>query len=283
MNILKTASSSKWAGKTWSVLGDSITYGVNTTLSYHQYIAIKTGCSVLNYGVSGTGWRTGSGFGGGNAFYQRVSSISTVSDLVTVFGGVNDWAEVGALMNLGAMGDTATTSLYGAIDNTLSALVTNFPTKTIAVFTPLQRQSAYYNLGHQTTSPKWAATTAQIVNNIIVPITANGHVYKCTVAGTTGAVEPTWVLTAGGTVVDGTVTWTEIGSDTSTVSLQQISTAITQVANKYNIPVLDLYNNANSYVWNATYRTNFMPDGLHPNDAGHKLIADKILSFLNSL
>jgi lysophospholipase L1-like esterase len=30
-------------------------------------------------------------------------------------------------------------------------------------------------------------------------------------------------------------------------------------------------------------KTNYMPDGTHPNAVGHRMIADKIRSFINSL
>lgn len=42
-----------------------------------------------------------------------------------------------------------------------------------------------------------------------VPATLNGRLYKCTTGGTTGSGEPTWPVTAGGTVTDGTAVWTE--------------------------------------------------------------------------
>ena len=38
----------------------------------------------------------------------------------------------------------------------------------------------------------------------------NGHLYRCTVAGTTAATEPAWPLTENATVTDGGVTWEEL-------------------------------------------------------------------------
>lgn len=57
----------------------------------------------------------------------------------------------------------------------------------------------------------WAATTAGVAGDFIVPTVANQHFYKCTAAGDTDATEPTWP-TDGTTVVDGTVTWKDMGT-----------------------------------------------------------------------
>ena len=56
----------------------------------------------------------------------------------------------------------------------------------------------------------WTATTAYALNQLIDPAdTANGYVYQCTVAGTSGATEPfTLGDQPGGTITDGGVTWT---------------------------------------------------------------------------
>lgn len=212
---------SKWSGKIWNAIGDSITEKNGaTSKNYHDYIKEEINCTINNYGVSGTGWRTPKSVGGSSAIYQRISGMAVNADLITVFAGTNDWSEVGIPMVLGSFGDTdPLASFYGAVDNVLSQLVTKYPTKTVAVFTPLQRSEAWYNLGH----------------------------------------------------------------GTSTVTLEQISDAIIKVSNKYNVPVLDLYRLGNMYAQNATFRTVMMPDGLHPNDAGHQLLADKILSFINDL
>jgi lysophospholipase L1-like esterase len=130
---------SKWSGKTWNVIGDSITEHNNkTSQNYQDYISAKIGCVVNNYGISGTGWRTPSVSGGTNAFYQRVSSFAAGADLITVFGGVNDWYQVGTPFVMGSFGDTdPAISFYGAVNSVITQLITKYPTKIIAVFTPI--------------------------------------------------------------------------------------------------------------------------------------------------
>ena len=57
----------------------------------------------------------------------------------------------------------------------------------------------------------WQADTAYSLGDAVVPTAGleNGFRYECTTAGTSHATtEPTWPITEGGTVVDGTVTWT---------------------------------------------------------------------------
>lgn len=58
----------------------------------------------------------------------------------------------------------------------------------------------------------WAASTAYALNSIVrktaAPTDADVLYFEATVAGTSAATEPTWPTADGGTVVDGTVTWT---------------------------------------------------------------------------
>lgn len=63
----------------------------------------------------------------------------------------------------------------------------------------------------------WTATTPYAVGDIIKPLTANTHFYKCTTAGTSAASEPTWPLD-GSTVTDGTVVWQDMGTMALTTS-----------------------------------------------------------------
>jgi hypothetical protein len=52
-------------------------------------------------------------------------------------------------------------------------------------------------------------STAYTTTQFVLPATPNGHIYKCTTAGTSGGTAPTWPTTPGSTVADGTVVWTE--------------------------------------------------------------------------
>jgi prepilin-type N-terminal cleavage/methylation domain-containing protein len=61
------------------------------------------------------------------------------------------------------------------------------------------------------TPPDWDGLTAYSIGDFIIPTTNNGHRYRCTTAGTSAVSEPTWPTTKAGTVVDGTVIWTENG------------------------------------------------------------------------
>jgi hypothetical protein len=58
----------------------------------------------------------------------------------------------------------------------------------------------------------WAAGISIAANQLIQPTPTNdtGFVYQAGGAGQTGLNQPAWPMSAGGTVVDGSVTWTAI-------------------------------------------------------------------------
>lgn len=55
---------------------------------------------------------------------------------------------------------------------------------------------------------------------------------------------------------------------------------IREVAEYYSLPVIDLYANSGIQPKVDIMREKFMPDGLHPNDAGHEKLAHVIGNFL---
>lgn len=58
----------------------------------------------------------------------------------------------------------------------------------------------------------WAASTYYADIAVIVPTVVNGYWYQPQATGQTGTVEPTWPTGLGATVVDGTVTWENMGT-----------------------------------------------------------------------
>lgn len=59
--------------------------------------------------------------------------------------------------------------------------------------------------------------------------------------------------------------------------------AIRDAAEDFAVPVLDLFRVSGIQPSVPALREAYMPDGLHPNDAGHAKIADKLIGFLQTL
>ena len=212
--IQNNTNTNKLKDKVWNCLGDSITeHNGATTKNYHDFIKEWTSCKVNNYGISGTGY-TETTSTPNNRFIQRVSSMDSRADIITVFGGINDFYF--GTKPIGRFGDKTSDTFYGCVDELILALINKFPTKTIAVFTPL-------------------ISTLSLNNN------SRGE------------------------------------------SLNQYVQAIIEVCNYYAIPVLDLNKVSGLNPNIEVIKNNYIPDGTHPNANGHKKIAYKILSFLESL
>lgn len=56
-----------------------------------------------------------------------------------------------------------------------------------------------------------ANATAYAVDDVVRPAAANGHLYRAVTAGTTGGVVPAFPTVLGDVVVDGGVTWQNVG------------------------------------------------------------------------
>lgn len=59
--------------------------------------------------------------------------------------------------------------------------------------------------------------------------------------------------------------WTDVSGTTLRSKLKEIGNTVKEIGAFYNIPVVDTYNEAG---WNEINIATFLPDGLHPNDAG---------------
>lgn len=75
-----------------------------------------------------------------------------------------------------------------------------------------------------------------------------------------------------------------LASDTCNTNgnyLKDYVEAIKEVCNYYSIPVLDMYSNAQLNPLSSAWSSYFV-DGLHPNDYGHKLVADIIFRYIEN-
>lgn len=66
------------------------------------------------------------------------------------------------------------------------------------------------------------------------------------------------------------------------VTLLQYVEILREMTQYYGIPTLDLYKCSGLQPKIPVICEKYMPDGLHPNDAGHKILADRISAFLKS-
>ena len=104
---------------------------VRTTLHYHDYIAESTGITVVNHGHSGAGYYARSF---DYAFMNEVQKIPTDSDVITIFGSINDIFS--GEKSLGDVTDTTVDTLCGCINITLDNLYARIPVAYLGIVTP---------------------------------------------------------------------------------------------------------------------------------------------------
>ncbi len=127
-----------WCGKVWAVEGDSITEGATIPANERYLEVVKSIlgiASYTNYGIGGKRISYQPGYSP-TAVCRNMSNLNINADLITVFAGTNDWE---GNIPLGQQSSTNDGEFYGALRKTCEDLITRFPTKRIAFFTPMQR------------------------------------------------------------------------------------------------------------------------------------------------
>lgn len=65
-------------------------------------------------------------------------------------------------------------------------------------------------------------------------------------------------------------------------TVNTFNNAVREVAEYYSISVIDMSKNLGINARNVDVKTNYIPDGTHPNTAGNRIVADVIAKFINS-
>lgn len=107
---------------------------------------------------------------------------------------------------------------------------------------------------------KWQAATAYDVDMVVTPGNVDGRALKCTVAGVSGASEPTWPTVIGNTVVDDGATWELVATDVTLESIFKIALV--------------------SGNWVAAIKAAFIQDLTAENFVAKEIVADKISTAL---
>lgn len=123
-----------YAQKIATTFGDSITQSVNTNPTWTSLISDKLHLAkITNAGISGTTYSKDA-----SRTDSAVDRVSTIKgqDLITVWFGINDY-HYGR--PLGTFGNGDVTTVFGAADYVYKTLITNNPTATIVVITPMKQ------------------------------------------------------------------------------------------------------------------------------------------------
>ena len=127
-------SKSRWFGKKWLVIGDSITFerkGLSGDLANKTYagiVAKDLGFKYyINEAIAGRTY---------DYYNSKVSGFISDYDLVTVMLGTNDH---GYNTPVGTVTDTTNATIAGRVDIMIKSLIQKNPNAVIAIFTPIKR------------------------------------------------------------------------------------------------------------------------------------------------
>lgn len=133
-------------------LGDSITYGyipdsgAQMTAPYPSQLKDILGLSECrNYGISGSTLAVNSG--NYQPMCQRYSDMSSDADIVSVFGGTNDYGRAIYTPTLGTINDSVNTTVYGALNILAEGLIAKYPRAFVFFITPMRRADKTGNNG----------------------------------------------------------------------------------------------------------------------------------------
>lgn len=149
------SAATDWSSIKWVVVGDSLTDpSINATHKYHAVLSdLLPFARVTVLGKGSTGYWRGSD--SNTCFYQRMTGhIPADTNLITIYGSVNDWRWQTEGLTLGTINDTLADGTYaGYVNEALNVAQSQAPNATIImVGTPYFTKSINYQRGRQATA-----------------------------------------------------------------------------------------------------------------------------------
>lgn len=241
-----------WEGKKWAAIGDSITeINARASKNYVGYIEDNTGITAENLGISGTGYCRD------EKFYTRLDKVSNDCNVITFFGGGNDKGE----LPIGEVSDTGENTLCGWINKTFDKCVELYPLIPFGVIIPFPWRGCmpYDTNGNGVAFRNVCEALIDICRRRSIPYLDLYHLSGLSPNNT----EFLKVAYSKDTVAK------------KTLSPSGSSVLITSDNIDYYQSISDDTLSVGDYV--------DLGGGVHPDENGHKLIAPKIKSFLETL
>ena len=179
-----------WNGKACAFLGDSITDGVGTTKAYWSWMADLIGIKPTEYGVNGEQWT------GVLSQAQTMKKSGNDYDAIFVFAGTNDfhasvqlgdwYAEKEEDVNWDGTTEKHKCRVFnadintfrGRINNALSFLKKNYPTKQIILMTPIHRGYATFSSSNVQPDETYANRVGLYISDYVNVVKEAGDIWS---------------------------------------------------------------------------------------------------------
>lgn len=206
-----------------------------------------------------------SSIGGGGLDISNNTMYNIGQGGIGVFGGANSYDYISIRNNVMTCGNLAGTTISNGVyidAPSGSNFYFDISHNQIIGFAPSDVIANVSTWTPNTTIPYYATVKPTVYNNRIF---ATGSTTQG--GGTTGAVEPTWNTTPGGTTVDGTVVWTTLATDNTLAAGIRV---IAPAAGNKNERCFISYNNISGSGSNGACRTGiwttYMADSVVSNN-----------------
>ena len=238
---------------------------------------------------SGTNWTLTSGMSLGWSFgyteHFAGMKITCIGDSITAGSGTTKtyWSFLNEILapesvtGMGVAGScVSATSDYGTGNSPLISRYTSIPESDIITI-----YMGTNDYGHET--PMGTISDKEDISfygalNVIIPEIQKAHPNAKLVW-----ITPTHRYGFGTSKISGTQFTYDYLPNGRGYSLNDYVDAIKDVCKKYSVPVIDLFNLSGMDPSLSEVRTQYMPDGLHPNVAGHEKIAAIIAKSLKNI